>query len=487
MKRGLVRTGSVAALAMALCSAAAPAQAGTVYVPLAGDATIQGVPYTTRLWVSNASASPRRFTTRFAADGAGTTGRGGAHTVAAQRSMLLTDLAGAGKPGILELSGAPQLVVNAELLSNGVVRTALPVVSSKNVFLPKSDATVQGVVRSATEVTGLSLFNLGRSAATCSVSAFSASGQRLGKAQSVRLAARAQTGWGDVLGAFGQSALAGARVTATCDKPFYTFALVYQPTIGGAYLLPPGESTASVLEPIRDFGGGDDAPGPGDGPSGPGGKDDQGDDDGAPTGGSGDDDGGGSADCPAGAASCFTKGGSFFTTSQQDQHRYYKWAVPAGTKFKRVEVAFQMTLHKWDKNRNGFYTIFYMPRNGQWLGNGVGLLVARQKGVVTAETTLDLRGNRIQAVRDKTADLQPGHTYDVRYVYDADSRRLHLTMTDVANGRMVVELHETLQANSRTVNSNGWFGVQFSDPYIRGTDHVPMWATWRNLVIAGYR
>jgi hypothetical protein len=475
MARALTRTGLGAFLALVLCAAAAPAEAGTVYVPLAGDTVVQGVHYTTRVWVSNHSVVPRRFTTRFVAADA-KAGASSAHTVGPQSTMLLTDLAGGGKAGILELSGAPQLVVNAQLVSmpGAAVRTALPVISSANVVLPGGTASAQGLVRSGAEVSGLSVFNLGQSAASCTISAWTAAGKRLGPPQSLRLPARAHQVYPDILAAFGQEAVAGARVATTCNKPFHAFAMAFRPATGEAYLLPAGESATSVLQPLRDDGNPGRDGGGGGNAGGGGGPGDGGGDSGKPA-----------AGCPTGA-SCYTQNGAFFTTTAKEPYRYYRWNVPAGTQFKRIEVDFQMTLHKWDKNRNGFYTMFYLPRGGKWLGHGVALLVARQKGVITAETTLDLNGNRVQAVRDKKAQLQPGQTYHVRYVYDAENRRLRVLVKD-SKGRVVSDMNEPLQAKSRAIVSNGWFGVQFSDPYIKGTDHVPMWATWRNLVIAGYR
>src|SRR5690606_35613079 len=125
-----------------------------------------------------------------------------------------------------------------------------------NVFLPKKRASVVGLVRSGGDLSGLALFNLGRAAATCNVSAWSAAGERLGPAKSVRLAARDAQAWGDVLGAFGASNLSGARVTATCDRPFHLFGVVLRPATGDAYVLPAAESADSVLEPFAPGGGG---------------------------------------------------------------------------------------------------------------------------------------------------------------------------------------------------------------------------------------
>lgn len=487
MKNGFLRPVLLAALAVALGSAAAPAHAGTVYVPLAGDTVVGGVQYSTRVWVSNNSDATRRFTTRFVPDGLDGTKRGrdtGSYAVGPQKSQLVTDLAGGGNPGILELSGAPQLAVTSQLVAGGAVRANLPVISSQNVFKAGSTVALQGLVRSDSQVTALSLFNLGKQAATCSLTAWRADGSRIAAPAKVQLRARSQHTAVDTLGSLGQAQASGARVTVSCDRQFYAFGLVLEPHTGSAYVLPAGESAGSALEPARSDG--DDPPtrggGGGGGNAGPG---EGGNNGGGGKGGNDGGDQGGATACPPGA-SCFIRDGAFFTTTQQEQYRYYRWPVPAGTRFKRIESSFRMTLNKWDKNPNAFYTMFYLPRGGKWLGHGVGLLVARQKGVIAAETTLDFRGHGSQTIRDHSAKMQPGGTYDVKYTYDAERRRLKLLVKDI-KGNVLVNLDQPLQNNRGVVVSDGWFGIQLSDPYVRGTDHVPMWATWRNLVIAGYQ
>jgi hypothetical protein len=452
--RGLVAASAWLAAA-ALTTAAA--DAGTVYVPLAGEHGVGTARYTAQVWVGNESDVPRNYTTRFVAnnaDGAQGGKPGGQHALAGRRSALVTAGLAANGTGLLEISGAPQLFVAAHLVANGVVRAALPVITSENVLAAGTTTAVLGFARSAAEISGFTIVNLGHAAARCAVSPWSALGERLTAPITLEMPPLTQQAYPDALAAIGRQQATGVRFTATCDQAFYAFGMLYRPATGEAHLLPPAASASSNLTP--------------------------------PAGGGG----GGSLTCPTGAT-CFSRAGAFFTTTQAEPERYYKWIVPESTQFRRIEVTFQMTLNKWDKNKNGFYSLFYLPRNGKWLvkgqgGGGVGLLVARQKGVITAETTFDLPFPQLQAMRDKSAQLVPGRTYSVYYVYDAENGRWELKVTDVATGQHLADLDGKLMAKSKRLTGASFYGIQFSDRYIAGTDHVPLWATWKNLLVAGF-
>src|SRR5258705_2935374 len=92
---------------------AAPSLAGDVMIPLAANQQTSGnLTYSTKIWVSNPTASPLAFTTRFFAAGADGTKAAPASTalvVAPGSTLVLTGVAPAGSSGMLSLTGAPQL------------------------------------------------------------------------------------------------------------------------------------------------------------------------------------------------------------------------------------------------------------------------------------------------------------------------------------------------------------------------------------------
>jgi hypothetical protein len=296
--------------------------------------------------------------------------------------------------------------------------------------------------------------NLGHSAAHCRIDTWNAAGARLSDEIRLTLPALSQQLYVDALGILGAAEASGARFTTSCDQPFYAFGVVYRWSTGEAYtLLPAAAADRSSLAP----------PTAGPPPQ---------------------------AGCPAGAT-CFLRSGAFFTPTKTDPVRRYDWDVTQGQRFSRIEVSFEFTLHKWDKNSDAFYTLFYLAGGGKWFdstgrGHAPALLVTRERGVLTAESTYGMTGKKIQAMRDSSADLVPGETYRVRYVYDAAGREMSVRMID-ARGQVVGEASAGVVAKTTDVESPGWFRVQFSDEYIPGTDHVPLWGTWSDLVVAMFR
>src|SRR5947209_17391849 len=113
------RTLALGLLLSGLLSAGA-LSAGEVFVPYASNRTIGGTTYRTKVWVTNTGGAARRFSALFIEGGTDgsklpdpdpTTGI----SVAAGATVVLTNLAPAGKLGMLEISGAPQLVTTARI------------------------------------------------------------------------------------------------------------------------------------------------------------------------------------------------------------------------------------------------------------------------------------------------------------------------------------------------------------------------------------
>ena len=262
----------LAALALGLLAPAA-ALAGTVFVPLASQVSIGGATYTTRVWVSNPDQAPRHFSLLFIPQGTdGTTQKSanGTVTVSPSATSVLGSAAPAGQSGLLEIGGAPQLVVGASLEvrdANGNLlgATAVPAISQDNALAAGGFLELQGLQRGAGGmITDFSLINLDSSAAQCTVAAFGPDGPALAPSATLSMLPLSRRDFPDVLAILGAEEVADARIVATCDHLFFGFASVYQP--GGAAMLMVGPSpalTGSVGPGLPAGGGGGTGGGPG--------------------------------------------------------------------------------------------------------------------------------------------------------------------------------------------------------------------------------
>ncbi|MBV8202826.1 MAG: hypothetical protein JOZ15_19595, partial [Acidobacteria bacterium] len=239
----------LSAAAVALLPAAA--RAGNVFVPFASQLAIGGATYSTTLLVTNPDQAPRHFATLFipqGTDGTAQNAGGGTITVPPSATATLTGLAPAGQSGLLELSGAQQLVVGARLEvtdANGNLLGAatVPAISQASALAAGSFVELLGLQRSAGgTITDFSLINVDGSAAQCTVAAFAPDGHALAPPAVLSLLPLSRRDFSDVLAILGAGVIADARIVATCDHTFSAFALVYQP--GGAAIQFVGPSPA---------------------------------------------------------------------------------------------------------------------------------------------------------------------------------------------------------------------------------------------------
>ena len=244
---------------LALLSALAPAFAGTVYVPVVTTKTVGTTTYSTRLWLANPGTVTRRFTIVFLPAGTDGTQRSGvtpqAFTMAAGGALLLTNLAPAGASGMLEITGAPQILTTARLdaadpLSTVTAGAYVPAVSSKNLVAKNGSADLLGLERSATgRVTNLGVLNLGQQAAQCTVRAVSLTGTPLADPAVVNVAPVSLRRFDDALGILGVTAISDARLSVSCDQDFWAFAEVLGGTTPAVAVVTPTLSLDSALAP----------------------------------------------------------------------------------------------------------------------------------------------------------------------------------------------------------------------------------------------
>src|SRR5436190_4711020 len=114
--RQSLRTALLVTAAAVLASASS--RAGEIVIPISVNQTIQGLTYTTRLWVANPSSAAQSFTAAFypaGADGTATPGSTGPQNVGAGAMRIYSSTAVAGTTGMLALRGPAVLEVNAAL------------------------------------------------------------------------------------------------------------------------------------------------------------------------------------------------------------------------------------------------------------------------------------------------------------------------------------------------------------------------------------
>lgn len=443
MKRPLVL--GLAALAAAI----APVHAETVYVPLALHEQSGGTVYRTEVSVTNPGATPLRFTTLFIPtqnDGTRQAGVSAPVTVPARGTFVLSPVAPSGKAGVLEIAGPTPLVATARLQAvrggQVVAETALPVVSTENLFPAGETAHLQGIGRTAQgTATRLGLLNLSGAEAHCSVAAFRPDGSLLGQAPELTVAPLSHLSYEGSLTALRKAPVADARLEVTCDAPFYPYAASLGAT--AATFHAPSAPLAFGLESADAADAADaDEPAPQDPEDGL--ADDSLDVSGI--------------DSAAEAAAAVSTGpgnlslpGVFLAVRQGNPFRAFDLPLEPGVRYKLVTVEFDLYLHRWQSV--WFHGITSLRRTDKTLY--YGLLV---KGSPT-KTILDL--GRHQQVKSNWR-WRPGGNYHVRMDYDVAGRRVSLRVRQ--GGRIVHTVTGRMTNTDVRAFANHKVQVDFSLP-----------------------
>jgi hypothetical protein len=222
----------------ALLAGVVPVLAGEVYVPFASNRSVDGTIYQTKVWVTNTGTAARRFSVRFISQNTdGTQGADNVNelNVTAGGTLLLGSVAPSGALGMVEINGAPQLVVNARIdaigPNGGVVSSAnVPVVGGGNVIKANATAHIQGL-----ELTGrgtlsdFGLMNLSNAAAQCTIKTFRSNGNQISQTSVISMPPLSERHFENVLGLLGETSVSDARVEASCNRQFFPYAAVFKP------------------------------------------------------------------------------------------------------------------------------------------------------------------------------------------------------------------------------------------------------------------
>jgi hypothetical protein len=287
MSRTAVR-GFVALLALsvaALLTAATPAWAGQVLIPVVGHhAPGSQVVYRTEVWITNPGQVDAQAIAHFVQQGSDGMAPHAGDTVVmvpAGATVLLAKVAANGEGGMLELSAPAALVVRARLdalpasgesaasaasaaaatvgasdAADGIEVldgagaidaidvvaeataadrsgkawsiTAVQPVSAAGALGAGEVAHLQGLERQpGGEVTDLGLLNLSEQAAHCQLSPFASDGGRVAAPAAVTLPPLGTLQLEDAFASLGERRLSGGRFEVSCDQPFYAYAAVF--------------------------------------------------------------------------------------------------------------------------------------------------------------------------------------------------------------------------------------------------------------------
>ncbi len=444
----------IGCLAAAFVAQAAPAFAGTVYVPVAENVEIEGIRYRTQMWVGNEGQVGRSATTIFFAPDVDGTEREGLTEnrvgVIAGATVFVSSVAADGASGLLEVTAAPQLAVRAQLQSliDGEVvdEDALPVVSSENLIEAGLSSQLVPLSHAGNDVTDLILLNLGFEAATCTVAVFQPNGTPLGNAATLQLKALSMRRFEDILATLGDTRVGAARALVSCNQKYYAMAMTTDVQTGQLSVITPAASGSSTLEP------------PGTEPPPP------------PPG-----------ECPTGAE-CFTPLTGSFIPSRSNPNQRFQIPVTKNVEFNQLVVQLDVTHGGWySRLPDGIHNFFYLTRTGGYSSHTFGFVTARgpNRNFVRNEYTVDLpRGQNLKFTQPVV--LVPGTSYRVRYVYDFPARQFTLVFTNLATGQQVVNITGAVSRRIRTLGET-WV-LSISDQEVEA--HVPSvnW-NYRNLSV----
>jgi hypothetical protein len=397
-------------LALVAATSISPAFAGFVYVPVLDRNGSSGSTHVTEVWLSNSGPQERRYGTVFLPAGTDGTQRPAPSpkvSVLAGRTVKLVGIPGA--PGLLEIEAGTQVLVQARLANSPAsgfgAYTEIPVISSDNAFAPGTVAHLQALLRDTSGAyTDLDVVNLGNQAATCDIQFFRADGTQIGGTATVTVQPLSLRHFGDALGVLGATSLADARARVSCNQLFFAFAPVFNPARTLLSFVTPSASGASTLA----------------GPNGP---------------------------APTPGAIVFEQSGQVHKPVAGTEIKIVTVPVPQALALKKITIDWDVVPGPWTSTKpDGNHNLIWVHR-GKYRSNtiaNVNTFGPPRSGIKNAQN-VDMAA-RALTQQEVPLVLQEGVSYHLRYVYDAETNRVTLTVT---SGGVTVA---TLEMNGSAVN-----------------------------------
>lgn len=423
MRRAISKRPTLLSRALLLGAAALlplPALAGDALIPIVSNQTVGDTLYTTKLWVTNQGGSARRFTTKYiAVEANGVQARPSAQISVAPRStVLLTNLAPMGQAGMLIVSGAPQLVVSARLEAFGaggaLASANLQAVTGRQVSFADTTVVLQGLARRADGLaTSIHVANASEDAAACVLKAFRKNGQQIAQNMNITNKPLSLRSFADAFGTLGETELADARFTVSCNKPFYAFARVQKPGTAELEVVTPSATVgrAAALESLdTDLPQGDAYPDPDEAtlaaaeaelvP----------------------------ADVAADGTLTMDVPGEFLRAKQGNSFKIYTLPLREGLEYGKAEIEYDLELGKWRTPL--FHGIMGFKRSNPDRRQRVlytGLILRGSSGFKTIlDIGKDPRTGEGELVKSNTGPWRERTKYHLKFTYDTPARRVTL-------------------------------------------------------------
>ncbi|HRC85981.1 MAG TPA: hypothetical protein PK413_10265, partial [Thermoanaerobaculia bacterium] len=375
-------------------------------------------------------------------------------TVNGRNTVQLTDFAPVGGVGMLELTGAPQLLITAKLVpiveDGEKLGATLPVISSDNLLPANTLVQIQELERTDTRQTDFVLANLAQTAASCNVAAFRFDGSAIGSAGVVTLPPLSHKLYEDLLGGLGETQLAAARLTVSCNQTFYAYAVTFDKEMGEATVLNPSKGLDSSLSR------------PGDAPPPPPG-------------------------CPASASQCFTRPGTFFTQVPPAIFHIEYFDVAPGT-YSKVHFRVEVFHAGWGNlsGPGGLHSLFWLVVDRNF--NLIGFSVFRKppKSDVLFRHGIGIIATEKPKIFFPVEGI-PGTTYVIDYTYNPAQRTLNYKLMDTA-GHVLIDYNDVPNVRQLDVPNGSRLRADFGFNEGRNENEDPGY-NWRysNLTLEVFR
>ncbi|HEX2254904.1 MAG TPA: hypothetical protein VHQ65_16690 [Thermoanaerobaculia bacterium] len=460
----------IALCALAVLFVAAPAFAGTLYVPLAVDRQMDGEHQRTLVWVTNPTGQLRSFSARFIptdtpGNQAGTTTN---HNVPPWGTIVISPAPGNGL-GIAEITAPDQLVFVGELNSfdNGqlVDSTEVPLVGSQNLVPANAMAHLQALERETVGTrTNLGIVNFGVAPASCTVRGFRPGGAPLADTATVTVKGLGHVEFPDAFGILGVPAIDGARFEVRCDRPFFPYGAIYgefpdfvkfvrPSTTGQSNLVPPDNRPPNDPPPNNPP---PNNPPPSDPPP----------NNPPPT------DGGGAT-----SGELMRRDGAFFHADRNNGAAQINLPIARGQNYNSLTIDFDMASARFPTNLyTGTVALLRPVRGGTYFAH----TIRGDRG----KSILDMGIGAAMVHRGENNVWQPNSTHHVRVHYDFRARRI--TWELFRNGQVVERIVGGM--NNRNPLRHGGEGIQlvFGLSKVYDGAFYPPWGfRFSNLVVRG--
>ena len=440
-------------LLLATLGAAGAAQAGTVYIPLAGQTTVGPASYEVQVSIVNtAAASANVDQVLLGTDTDGTQRTGvtpSTLSVAGARTSVVKP--GAAFRGLLEVTGAADFRYSARLVRLGGGNSVdLPVIASSDVIKANGKLSLQGLVSTSTVTTDLALVNLGKAAAQCTVSLVRADGTALGASATLSLKSLSHRYFGNAFaGLVDANGISDARAQVSCTQDFYAYALLADSATGNVAVIWPaasGESTLSL---------------PGAPPPSSGG-------------------------CGSTGVVCLDASGVVHQPTPANPVGRVTFAIPAAT-YKRFKLSLDVTVGPWyAADPDGKHLIYWFVIDKNF--DMPGLLYFRGPNSYTALVRHGMGLTHPQKLKIVGPfQATPGRTYHVENDYDMGNRLYKITITDKGSGEVRVVLNGQPNVPQFTTKAGQRFIIDMGFKENAVPDEVPSYNwVYQNIHIEAY-